>query len=247
MMKRLILSFFLLLPILSLAQRVQIKKIELAGEKIIVHYELDDSNPNNEYQLNLYTSRDNFTVPMTKVAGDIGNEIKAGSAKKLEWKFKEELKDYEGEIALEIRGRVFVMFAKLQDFDVHKTYKRGKTYPLTWKPGNINPVHIELFKGSERVVGELNHPNNGSYQLTMPPHAKPGDDYRIRLSDSKRSGEFIFTDLFTIKPKIPLLFKIAGGVAVLGGIVFVASSGGEKPTPDESTGIPIPPVLPENN
>ena len=245
-MKRLTLSFLLLFPLLSLAQRVQIKKIELAGEKIIVHYELDDSNPNNEYQLNLFTSKDNFTVPMNKVTGDIGNEIKAGTTKKLEWKFKEELNDYQGDLALEIRGRVFVMFAKLQDFDEDKTYKRGKTYPLTWKPGNTNPVHIELFKGSERVVGELNHPNNGSYQLTMPSHAKPGDDYRIRLSDSKRSGEYIFTDLFKVRPKIPLLVKIAGGAAVLGGIVFVAaSSGGE--TPSEPTGIPEPLPLPENN
>ena len=100
-MKRLTLSFLLLFPLLGLAQRVQIKNIELAGEKIIVHYELDDSNPNNEYQLNLFTSKDNFTVPMNKVTGDIGNEIKPGTTKKLEWKFKEELNDYQGDLALE--------------------------------------------------------------------------------------------------------------------------------------------------
>ena len=33
------------------AQTITIKKVELAGEKIIVHYDLDDSNPNNEYKL----------------------------------------------------------------------------------------------------------------------------------------------------------------------------------------------------
>lgn len=246
-MKRLALVCLFLLPFIGFAQQARIQKIELAGEKIIVHYELDDSNPNNEYQLYLYSSLDNYTVPLTRVSGDVGNEIKGGTGKKITWQFQEELKDFDGEIALEVRGRVFVMFAKFQDFDVTKTYKRGKTYPILWKPGNNNPVHIELFKGSERVVGELSHPNNGRYLLTMPSKAKPGEDYRIRISDSKRTGEFIYTDFFTVKPKIPMVVKIVAGAAVLGGgiVLLSGSKGGEDSS--DSDGIPGHPSLPDNN
>lgn len=226
----------------AIGQSVKIKQIELANNKVIVTYELDDSNPNNEYQLNLYSSKDNFTVPMTKVKGDIGNEIKPGNSKKVEWNIREEFGDYEGDLALEIRGRVFVVFAKLQGFNDHKSYKRGKTYPLNWKPGNTNPIHIELFKGSERLVGELNHPNNGSYLLTMPAHAKPGDDYRLRLTDSKRPGEFIYSDFFNLKPRMPLAVKTLGGAVVLGGVAFLVtqlSTSGEANQPN-------PPALPNN-
>lgn len=232
----------------TIAQSVKIKRIELANNKVIVTYDLDDSNPNNEYQLNLYSSKDNFTVPMTKVKGDIGNEIKSGNNKKVEWNIREEFGDYEGDLALEIRGRVFVAFAKLQDFNDQKSYKRGKTYTLNWKPGNTNPIHIELFKGSERLIGELNHPNNGSYLLTMPPHAKRGDDYRLRLTDSKRPGEFIYSDFFILKPRVPFIIKALGGAAILGGIVFLTTQGGENPagTIDKDETQPKPPALPNN-
>ncbi len=225
-MKRLIILFALSLPVVGAAQTVLIKQVSLAGDKIIVKYELEDSNPNNEYLMNLYISNDNFTVPMTKVKGDVGPEIKPGTLKTIEWNFKEELGDYNGDISLEVRGRVFVMFAKLQGFSTEKTYRRGKTYPLAWKPGNNNPIHIELLKGSERIVGELNHPNNGNYLLTLPPHAKSGDDYRLRLTDSKRPDEVIYTDFFHIAPKLPLVLKVVAGAAVVGGVVFVVTSGG---------------------
>jgi len=46
------------------AQTAIIRKIELAGEKIIVHYDLDDNNPNNEYQINLFASKDKFSAPL---------------------------------------------------------------------------------------------------------------------------------------------------------------------------------------
>ena len=225
-MRRLATLAVLFLPLYCAAQTVAIKKVELAGDKIIVQYELDDSNPNNEYFMNLYASKDNYTVAMTKVKGDVGPEIKPGTVKKIEWNFKDELGDYDGDIALEIRGKVFIMFAKLQGFSVEKSYKRGKNYPLTWKPGNNNPIHIELFKGSERIVGELNHPNNGTYLLSMPAHAKPGNDYRIRLTDSKRPDEMIYTGFFKVTPKFPMALKAAAGIVVIGGIAVAASGGG---------------------
>jgi hypothetical protein len=243
-MKHLAFLFFLTSGLASFAQNIAIKRVELAGEKIIVHYDLDDSNPNNEYQLNLYASKDNYTVPMTKVKGDVGNEIKPGTGKKIEWNINTEFGDYDGDLALEVRGKVFVMFAKLQNFDLAKNYKRGKTYPLTWKPGNNNPIHIELFKGSERMVGELNHPNNGSYLLTMPSNAKRGDDYRIRITDSKRPDEFIYTGFFAVKHRIPLLAKTIVGAAVIGGIVFLSSSGDGGSS--QTTTQPNPPELPTN-
>jgi hypothetical protein len=169
--------------------------------------------------------------------------LRLALTKKLSGGIYDEFGDYEGDIALEVRGRVFVPFAKLQDFDAEQSYKRGKTYTVNWKPGNTNPVHIELFKGSERMVGELNHPNNGTYLLTMPPHSKPGDDYRIRLTDSKKPDEVIYTGFFALKARIPLAAKIVGGAGLLGGLVFLITQlGGNGSTVDETQ--PDPPALP---
>lgn len=205
------------------AQTVAIKKVELAGEQVIVHYELEDSNPNNEYQINLYSSKDNYFAPLTKVSGDVGSEVKPGATKKIIWMIRQEYGGYKGKIALEIRGRVYVPFVKLQNFDAKKGFKKGKTYNLTWKPGNSNPINIELYKGGERVSGEINQPNNGAHALFIPKHAVKGSDYRLKFTDTRNTEEVIYTDSFKVGPKVPV-WMVAVPVAVVGGVVYLLTS-----------------------
>lgn len=237
-MKRILsglLSFFCL-PLI--AQTVTIKKIELAGEKIVVIYDLDDSNPNNEYQLSLFASKDKFSAPLTKVKGDVGDDVKPGVGKKIEWNLLEEYGSFKGKLSMEIRGKVFVPFVKLKNFDTKKTYKRGKSYEIAWRPGNTNPIHIELYKGSQRVSGELNHPNNGLYSLSISSQVKPGKDYRLKITDSRVSDQIIYSDNFKIARKIPFIVKLIPTLAVAGAIGVLV--GGSKSTETGPTAIPYP-------
>ena len=221
----------------AFAQTVIVKKVELAGDIIIVHYELDDGNPNNEYQLNLFSSKDNFASPLKKVKGDVGNEIKPGINKKIEWNIREEFGGYKGRLSLEVRGKIYSPFVKLQNFDVTKKYKKGKSISLTWKPGNTNPINIELYKGTDRVMGEVNHPNNGAYTLFVPAHAKPGKDYRLKISDAKNSSDVIYSEHFKVTPKIPLIVKLLP-IVVVGGVVAALAGGGSPKTKDDIIELP---------
>jgi hypothetical protein len=200
--------------------------VELAGEKIIVHYDLDDSNLNNEYTLDLYTMRDNFSTALLRVKGDIGSEVKPGKNKKVEWSVFDEWGSYTGIIAVEIRGKVFTPIVKFQEFNIEKKYKRGKSYPLTWRPGNTNPINIELFKGNQRISGEVNHPNSGSSLLSIPADAAKGDDYRVKVTDTKNPNGIVYTESFQVVPKIPLLIKVIVPLAVVGGAVAGLAGGG---------------------
>ncbi len=227
MMKKLLPIVLFLLAGQAVAQNVVVNKVELLGDKIIVHYELDDSNPNHEYQIGLYASKDNFAAPLAKVKGDVGTEIKPGATKQIEWNMREEFGSYKGRLTLEVRGRVFVPVVKLQNFDLGKSYKRGKTYKINWKPGNSNSINIELYKGDERISGDVNQANNGGYTLVVPSHARTGKDYRIKISDSKNSDDVVYSGLFKVTPKIPLLVKLLP-IAVVGGVVAALSGGGGK-------------------
>lgn len=224
----------------AVAQSVTIKKIELAGEKVIVHYDLDDSNPNNEYQLNLFASKDKFSAPLTKVKGDVGDAVKPGVDRKVEWNLMQEYGSYKGKLSLELRGRVFVPFVKLKEFDTKKAYKRGKNYDVAWRPGNTNPIHIELYKGSQRVSGELNHPNNGAFSMSISSKVKPGKDYRLKITDSKRNDEIVYSDYFTVIPKIPLIAKLIPALALVGGVAVLAGSGGSSTKDAGPQAIPYP-------
>lgn len=230
------------------AQTITIKKVELAGEKIIVHYDLDDSNPNNEYKLDLYSSADNFVAPLTKVKGDIGPEIKPGTGRKVEWNIREELGGFKGKIALEIRGKVYIPFVKLQNFDATKSYKRGKSYSINWKPGNTNPINLELYKGGQRIDGAMGVPNNGGHTFYFPSHSKKGNDYRLKFTDTKNSDDVLFSSEFQVKPKVPLIVKvlpvlaIGAAAATLGG--GGGGGGGTDPVDDTIPGVP---ALPTGN
>lgn len=223
------------------AQLVTIKKVELSGDKILVLYDLEDSNPEREFSLNLFASKDNFAAPLQKVKGDIGSEIKPGANKRVEWRIREEYGGYKGRLALEIRGKVYMPFLRLQNFNTEQSYKRGKQYNVQWKPGNTNPILIELFKGDQRIAGDANLPNNGTYTLNIPSQSKTGSDYRLKITDSKNSDEVIYTEYFKVKPKVPLLLKVLPILAV-GGVAAVLAGGGEKPSKDTSEAIELPPV-----
>lgn len=241
-MKRLLLFTLILVSFGAFAQTVVVKKVELSGDIIIVHYELDDGNPNNEYQLGLYSSKDNFATPLKKVKGDVGNEVKPGVDKKIEWNIREEMGGFKGRIALEVRGKIFSPFVKLQNFDTKKSYKRGKSFNLAWKAGNVNPVNIELYKGNERVSGEMNHPNNGAFTMFVPAHAKPGSDYRLKISDAKNSSDVIHTGYFKVTPKVPIWMKILPVVVVGGVVAALAGGGGGTTQPPVTESSPLPPA-----
>ncbi len=245
-MRGFLLAFSYFSFLVTSAQVVTVKKVELAGEKIIVFYDLEDNNPNNEYKLDLYSSADNFVAPLTKVKGDVGPEIKPGVGRKMEWSIREELGGYKGKIALEIRGKVYIPFVKLQNFDAERSYKRGKSYSINWKPGNTNPINLELYKGGQRIDGAMGIPNNGGHTLYFPTHAKKGGDYRLKITDTKNSDDVLYSSEFQIKHKVPLLIKILPVLAIGGAAATLGGGGGKGGEPVDDTIPGVPPLPPGN-
>jgi hypothetical protein len=241
MLRKTLTLFFLLCVCASYAQKIAVKKIEMAGDKIIVHYDLDDGNPNNEYQISLYSSRNAYNTPLAKVSGDVGPEVKLGLNKKIIWNVKEELGPYKGKLALEVRGKVYAPVARLNNVTTKSKFKRGKTHSLTWRAGNSNAIHIELLKGGQRVGGDLNQPNNGSYNLFIPQHAAVGKDYTIRITDSRNPDEVVTSQPFSVTRKVPMLLKVVPVLAVGAAVAVLAGSGGKPdPGPGGETGSEIP-------
>jgi hypothetical protein len=50
---------------LAQAQKITIRKLELVNDQLRVQYEIDDSNFNNEYIVCLFSSKDNFSAPLS--------------------------------------------------------------------------------------------------------------------------------------------------------------------------------------
>lgn len=226
-MKKLLILFLIILSgcTLTFGQSIDVDWIELIGDKVVVHYNLDDPNPTRLYLVNLFTSKDNYTSPLTRVTGDVGTDVKSGADRKITWDITNELGEFKGNLSFEVRCRIFVPFVRLTDFDKGKIFKRGKNYPITWSSGNKGgQVNIELYNDQqERVWGESNLPNSERFDWYVP-HVPKGDGYRLKFTNTKDRSEIQYSQPFAIKPKVPMLLK-AGAIALVGGGIFILTGG----------------------
>lgn len=224
------------------SQRVDISNIFFKDGRVHVQYELIDDKKDRSYQMQLYASHDNYISPLKEVSGDVGVDINAGANKEIIWDpFAEFGSDFNQEIALEIRGRVYIPFVKLDGFN-YKSLKRGKEYHISWTGGSSsNILNIELYLEDSKVASFSNIANVGEYTLRVPKSIKPTSGYRLRISDKKNKDDVVYSKEFKIVRKIPLVAQIGGGLVAAGGIYYLISLLGQ----DEESGIQSPPGTPE--
>lgn len=241
-----IFCFVMAMALQSAAQNLDIDFIEFAGRTIVVHYTLDDgANSNRQFLVQLYTSQDNFSVPLTKVTGDVGSEVSSGVDKKIVWDVTKELGNFKGNVSLELRGRVYVPFVKIKDVNEGQVFKRGKNYPLNWTSGNLNgQVNIELFNSNnERIWGENNVANVGKFDWYIENNIRKGNNYRLKFTNAKDRNDVVYSMPFTIKPKIPFVVKMTGvlAVAAVAGVVITTSGKGASANGDSPYSTPLAP------
>lgn len=219
---------FLALFLSLQAQQFTVKRVELANERVIVHYDLTDDVTGRSYTLNVYGSHDNFLNPLQKITGDAGLEVKPGINRKFVWDARAELgEDFSGSVALEVRGRLYIPFVRFTGFEDYRVLKRGKPYQLTWSGGTQqNILNFDLYKGDKKVHTFSNIANVGHHKLTLPKDTRPGKDYKLRISDTKNKDEVVYTGAFAVKRKTPLLLKVLPVLAV--GYLAATLAGGES-------------------
>jgi hypothetical protein len=232
----------------SFAQNLDIDFIEFTNRNLVVHYTLDDgASSNRQFLVQLYSSQDNFTTPLTRVAGDVGPEVSSGVDKKIVWDVTQELGSFKGNVSLELRGRVYVPFVKIKEIIKDQVFKRGKNYPINWTSGNLSgQINIELFNAdNERIWGENNVPNVGKFDWYIQGNVKKGHDYTLKFTNAKDRNDVVYSPPFTIKPKIPLVVK-AGAVVVVAVAVGIVITNSGKSNSNENKPYSGPPSTPSN-
>ena len=228
---RVAIAFLLMTPSIY-AQDFKIKRLELEGDKVNLYYDLKDTTAQRIYTVHVFSSKDNYVTRLEKVSGDVGLEVKPGDNHKITWEAKQELGAFAGKIGLEVRGRIYIPFVKLEG--LNKVYKRGKTYPFVWTGGTQqNILNFDLYKGNKLVHPNPNVANVYQTKIKMPTSVKAGKGYYFKITDSKNKDQIVNTAPFKIKKKVPFLVKAVPVLAV-GGAIYLL-------TGINSGGIPDPP------
>lgn len=235
----LLFSFALTLAIVGRAQSIENIKAVFQGSKIIITYDINDPKPGqNSYNIQLFSSFDNFKAPLTFIKGDVGNEVRPGAGKRIEWEAGE-IGTFKGNLTFEVRGEIVA--AWLFKSSPGKVTK-GKATRIEWQGGKPDDnVKIELVKGG-KTVPVMDGKNTGAYNWAVPPDLEKGDGYQLKLTSK---GTTITSELFSVKKKMPI-WMIAAPIAVVGGLVAVLAGGGggdksDTTNPDSSNDLPQPP------
>lgn len=223
-------ALLLMSTLLAIAQVFTITKVERIGDHVVLHYDLIDTVSSRTYTVNIYGSQDNYASPLEKISGDIGLEVRPGGDRKIVWNAREALgAAFAGDVRLEVRGKVYIPFVKLDGFDDYKVFKRKKTYKVTWTGGRGNSVlNFDLYRGEKRITSFPNIANVGYCNLKFN-DVRPGKGYVLRISDAKNKDDVVYSAPFQIKRKVPLLLKALPVAAVAYAVYSLASGSSAEP------------------
>lgn len=232
-MKACISGLFILLYIQGFSQRIEHLTTVLAGEHIEITFDLIDEEGGLTFDLQLFSSHDNYTSPLQYVSGDIGEEVSPGTGKKIIWEAKTELGEYKGEIYLEIRGIVTPPFVRILTPNAGDKIKPGKTMEIRWDSEVSGNIGIDLYRNGQRVSAVTNTTNSGKYSWKLSKKTAKGEGYYLIFTSDAKPGKTVKSAQFVVAKGMPVWLVLAG-IAVVGGVAGVIMSGGDDggTTPD---------------
>ena len=224
------------------AQDLKITEVFRQGDFVHIVYDLYDTDVTHKYQISLYSSLDDYVVPLTAVEGAIGVDIAIGGNKEVIWNVRKEYGDaFQDVVSLELKGKLYIPFVTLNDFEDFKEIKRDRPYLITWQAGRgSNVLTWDLYNSdNEKVHTFTNVANAGEYEMIIPRDVKPGKGYSIRISDQNNKEDLVITPTFELKRKIPLYVPSTASGITLGAVFFLANflQNTQDTEPEE---IPIP-------
>lgn len=203
------------------------------GSKIIVTYDILEAGEDKTFDVSVYCSFDQYSVPLKRVTGAIGRQS-YGVGKAIEWDFKTELQSSYEDLTFEVRAKIIPEFKKFVfKSPTVKSVKRGATMQISWTGGRSEEqIKFHLYKqGVEQsVIAETK--NTGAYLWKVPARLKKGQ-YNLKITGA--SDEVLSTAFF-VRPKLPLAIKVIP-IAALGSALFLMGSRGGNSGPDE---LPVP-------
>ena len=238
--------FFLSHPVFS--QSLENIRAVLQEETIVIYYDLVAEASEQKYDVELYSSWNNYASPLQLAEGDVGKLVAPGRDKAVVWRAKEEMRNFQGDIDFEVRAQL--AFSPIKIDEVSSSLKAGKTVPVAWKGGlSSEKITLNLYKDGRQIQKLGDFSNTGTYEWAIPKDYAVDGKYSLSIAGSKtttpiRSREFV------IKKGLPLGLKLAPLALVGAGVYFLVKPGTTDPGGgNTNTGgdpLPSPPAFPDN-
>jgi hypothetical protein len=206
---------------------------------VVVKYDFLNGEKDEDYELYLYGSHDNFAEPLQYTSGDVGKKIRIGTGKVIYWDAKKELGNFKGDFSLKIRGTKYIPFVTFKNINKDLKIKRGDVFEIKYTPSiKAEQVIMKIQRYGVPVDEPFPIDNTGVYAWDVPRKLKAGKGYTIQILDTKNMIKEETSEPFVIRRRVATVYKVIPAVAIVGGVVFYLTQNKDK-------GIPGPPALPE--
>jgi hypothetical protein len=193
------------------------------------------------FNVDLYSSHNDYSSPLLYVSGDTGKDIKPGIDKKLVWQTKE-LINFDGQLSFDVRAILTFSPFVIKSPKQLASYKRGKSYTIDWIGGiPTEKVKLQLFRADTKVNDIVTVENKGNYQWTVPGKIKPGNKYQIKVSSEVGQDNSRLSNNFKLRRRVPLLVK-ALPIILIGAGTYLILNNGEETEDPEKNWLPVPDV-----
>ena len=243
-------KYTLLLCVIILARTTQAQVLENVktaplGDKVIITYDLSSPDPNQKFKITAFSGHDSYVKALQHVTGAVGENVTPGRGLRIEWDARNSLPaDFNGTIAVRLKG---VAMPQLKPLD-QSVYKKGSVVNIAWTGGGkADKMNVELIRDEKvyKVLGTQVE-NNNALSWKIPNNIKAGSNYSIRLTDVTDPMQPAVSSNFQIKPKIPLLVKLAVPVVVIAAIIIIPPMLKDNPPgPEVNNNLPAITVKPD--
>jgi len=213
------LFFGTIFSMVGFAQTIENVTAAAEGSKIIITYDLVSTDDNQKFDIELFSSHNDFEKPALLVKGDVGENIKPGAGKRVEWNARAELRNFKGQVSVEVRGQVKKPMYTFLSPKAKSGLRKGKPASIVWEGGSDNQrFKLELVQNDVVIQGLGTVPNTGLYTWTVPTDTKTGKGYRFRIT---AGDEVVDSQEFSVKGKTPLWVMLSPiPVVAAGGTLF---------------------------
>ena len=227
-------QFFVPLLVFSLftfnrasGQGISNVRAEVMGDIINIYYDLA-GDPTQQFDVSIYGSHNNYTLPLQRVTGDVGT-VAPGLSKKVIWEARRELTRYRGEIIFEIRALVTTVerpdLITLVKPRTGAKVKAGKFMGVEWTGGKPGMMKLELYQGNSLYQNMGEGQNTGTFSWLVPESVK-GSGYKVKLFNVNDPNAHVFSGEFKIAGKMGVAIYLVPAVAVAGGAAALLLGGG---------------------
>jgi len=214
----------------SFAQTFENIRTQKDEDKIIIVYDLVSIDPGSKVTVRVYSSLDDYKMPINNATGDIG-PVLPGPNKRIIWQVGKAITNDYKAVLFKFESQSSAGWKVVSP--TAKGMKRGKNNLIQWQGGLPgDDVTIQLLKpGFDEVQQIAQVKNTGTYKWNTP-RLKPGNGYVLRINSLDNSIEH----RFSIKRRVPLGYYC---IPFIGAAVYLVIMNSD-PDSDELPDAPLP-------